>query len=247
MIGWAYWRDLPLRLKGRELGFLFPRREELAFVVGKGLPMGAQMLITSAAAVIMIKFVNLEGMTTTAAYGAVMQVWNYIQRPAFAMSTAVGAMVAQNIGAGQHDRVGRITVLGVWANTAITLALSVLLLLLDRPLFALFVGNAEETVKVAEHIQLIATSSWVLTGVMMVVSGTMRAYGVVILPLIIMIISQYVARIGFYYIAYPSLQADAIWWSYPFSALVALVLTWLAYRHGPWRKDAIPAVTVPVA
>jgi putative MATE family efflux protein len=240
MIASGYIRDLPLRLKGRELGYLIPRREELSFILAKGVPMGAQMLITSAAALIMIGFVNREGMTTTAAYGAVMQIWNYIQMPAFAISTAVSAMVAQNVGAAQHDRVERVNLIGVAVNTVITVGLTVLLLAFDRPLFSLFLTQAPATIDIAERIQQIATWSWALTGVMMVVSGTMRSYGVVVLPLIIMIISQYVVRIGFYYAAYPTLGADAIWWSYDFSSGVALVLTWIAYRYGPWRRKAIP-------
>jgi len=240
MIVSGYARDLPLRLKGRELMYLIPRREELSFILAKGLPMGAQMLITSAAALILIGFVNREGMVTAAAYGAVMQVWNYIQMPAFAISTAVSAMVAQNVGAGRHGRVGKINNLGVGVNTVITVALTVLLLLFDRPLFALFLGNAVGTIEIAGEIQLIATWSWVLTGAMMVMSGTLRSYGVVVVPLIIMIISQYVVRIGFYFAFYDRLGADAIWWSYVFSSAVSLVLIWLAYRYGSWRRKAIP-------
>jgi putative MATE family efflux protein len=245
MIWWAYHKDLPLRLKGHELRYLIPRAEELKFILAKGIPMGAQMLITSAASLIMIGFVNREGMVMAAGYGAVMQVWNYIQMPAFAISMAVSAMVAQSIGAGQHERVGQVTKVGVIANTAVTVGIAALLLLFDRPLFALFLGNAEGTIAMAAHIQLVATWSWVFMGAMMVMSGTMRSYGVVVLPLIIMIISQYVARIGFYFVTYPTLGADAIWWSFNFSSLVATVLTWWAYRHGPWRRKQIPAVAAP--
>jgi putative MATE family efflux protein len=244
MVAWAYWKDLPLRLKGRELVYLIPRSDELRYVLVKGLPMGAQMLIATAAAVIMVGFVNREGMVTAAAYGAVIQMWNFIQMPAFAISTAISAMVAQNIGAALHDRVGRITTVGILANTAITLGLTVGLILFDRPMLALFLGNSQETIEIAAHIQLVATWSWVFAGVMMVVSGTMRSYGVVVLPLVIMIISQYAARIGFYHLTYPTLGVDAIWWSYNFSALVAMVLTWLAYLHGPWRKSQIPAAAL---
>jgi putative MATE family efflux protein len=241
MVVAGYVRDLPLRLKGHELAYLVPRREELAFILSKGLPMGAQMLITTAASLFMIRFINDEGMVTAAAYGAVMQVWNYIQMPAFAISTAVSAMVAQSVGAALHDRVARINTVGVVMNTIVTTALTVVLLLFDRPLLALFLGDAAGTIELASEIQLIATWSWVLTGAMMVISGTLRSYGVVMVPLIIMIISQYVVRIGFYYAFYGTLGADAIWWSYVFSAAVALLLTWLAYRYGGWRRKEIPS------
>jgi Na+-driven multidrug efflux pump len=169
-----------------------------------------------------------------------MQVWNYVQMPAFAISTAVSAMVAQNVGAALHDRVNSINNIGVVVNTAITTALTVAIVLFDRPLLALFLSNANATIELASEIQLIATWSWILTGAMMVISGTMRSYGVVVVPLIIMFISQYVVRIGFYYAFYDRLGSDAIWWSYVFSSAVALGLTWLAYRYGGWRRKEIP-------
>lgn len=240
VVGRIYWRDLPLRLRGAELRYLLPLKEELAYVMTKGLPMGTQMLVSSAAAVIMVGLVNREGMLTTAAYGAVMQIWNYIQMPAFAISMAVSAMVAQNIGAGHHDRVGQISTAGVISNSIVTIVLTALLLLFDGPLLSLFLGSESKAIPVAEHIQELATWAWIFTGVMMILSGTLRAYGVVVMPLIIMIVSQYPARLGFYEVFYPSMGADALWLSYPFGGLVALVMTWWTYRHGSWRRKLLP-------
>ncbi|MBW8783293.1 MAG: MATE family efflux transporter, partial [Novosphingobium sp.] len=100
MIWRVYGHDLPLRLRGHELGYLWPSGRDLGYVIGKGLPMGAQMLVMSAAGLIMIGLVNHEGMIAAAAYGASLQLWNYLQMPAFAIGSAVSAMVAQNIGAG---------------------------------------------------------------------------------------------------------------------------------------------------
>ncbi len=243
-----YAKDLPLRLRGKELAWLNPfvRNGELGYVLGKGLPMGAQMLINSSAGVIMVGLVNREGMLTTAAFGAVLQVWNYIQMPSFAISMAVSAMVAQNVGAGHHGRVGRITVLGVIVNTAMTLVLAFALIALDRPLFALFLGSDSAAIPIAEHMQLLSTWAWVLSGVMMIMMGTMRAYGVVIVPLIIMFVSQYLARLGFYYAFYPGIGADALWWAYPFGGAVSVLLTWYAYTRGAWRKQRSAAmVTAP--
>ena len=70
MIAYVYVRDLPLRLRGAELGYLIPRREELGYIVRKGLPMGAQMLVVSGSGLVMVGLVNREGVIATAAYGA---------------------------------------------------------------------------------------------------------------------------------------------------------------------------------
>ena len=240
LIARLYSHDLPLRLRGAERRYLLPMREELRYVAGKGLPMGAQMLIGSLAAAFMFNLVNREGMTVSAGYSAVLQIWNYIQMPAFAISMAVSAMVAQNIGAGHHERVGQINNLGVWVNTAVTVALSLALLAFDGPVLALFLGKGSPAIPTAEHIQDLATVAWVFSGVMMIQSGTLRAYGVVVAPLIIMIVSQYFARLGFYYAFYDRLGVDALWLSYPFGGIVALVMTWWTYRYGGWRKKLIP-------
>lgn len=241
LVWWVYFRNLPLRLRGAELRYILPLREELRYVAGKGLPMGAQMLINSLAAAIMFTFVNREGMTTSAAYSAVLQIWNYIQMPAFAISMAVSAMVAQNIGAGKHARVGEVTRIGTMVNTAATVFLAGGILLFDGPVLALFLGHGSDAIPVAEHIQDLSTAAWVLSGGMMVLSGTLRSYGVVVVPLVINVISQYFARIGFYYALYPLLGADSLWLSYPFAGAVSLVLTWWVYAHGRWRRSHIPA------
>ncbi|HEY6868394.1 MAG TPA: MATE family efflux transporter, partial [Novosphingobium sp.] len=181
-----YRRDLPLRLRGAELRYLHPTWAELSYIVRKGLPMGAQMLVISGAQLIMLGLVNREGLDTTAAFGASMQLWNYLQMPAFAIGSAVSAMVAQAIGAGNHRRVGAVTLFGVTTNLAMTGTLGLLIVVFDRPLLAIFLGTDSPAIPIARHIQLICTWSFMLSGVMMVMTGTMRAYGAVVLPLLIL-------------------------------------------------------------
>ncbi|MDR2856235.1 MAG: MATE family efflux transporter [Novosphingobium sp.] len=235
MIAYIYRRDIPIRLKGHELRYLLTRREELAFVVGKGLPMGGQMAITSVASVIMLGLVNREGLMAAAAYGADMTIWSYIQMPAFAISTAVSAMVAQNIGAGRHDRVDPVTMAGVKANILMTGLLAGLLLAFDAPLLGLFLGTGSRAIPIAEHVQVIVTWSYVLVGITMVLSGTLRAYGVVMLPLIVMVVSMYPVRLGFYALAYPHMGGEAVWWAFPVGSAASMLLSWLVYTRGGWR------------
>src|SRR3954453_15747464 len=110
---YIYAKDLPLRLRGRELRYLLPSPAILKTLVVKGLPMGIQMIVISMSALALVGMVNREGVATTAAFGVAMQLWTYVQMPAMALGAAVSAMVAQNIGAGQWERVNRITRSGV--------------------------------------------------------------------------------------------------------------------------------------
>ena len=236
MIGWIYWRDLPIRLRGREILYLIPFSTELHYVVVKGLPMGMQMLINSSATLVMLGLVNREGLTTSAAYGAITQLWAYIQMPSFAISTAVSAMAAQNIGAGRHDRVAKITTAGIAVNGLVTMSLFTLLVALDGYLLPLFLGSGSAAVPVAEHIQVMASWSWVIQGLIVIMLGTLRGYGVVMLPMVIMAVALYPVRLGFYFLTYEHLGADALWLSYGFGAAVALVFTWFTYAKGRWRR-----------
>ncbi len=234
-----YGHDLPLRLRGPELGFLIPRRDDLAYIVSKGVPMSAQMLLVSSSQVVAIGLVNREGLDATAAYGASMQLWNFLQMPAFAISSAISAMVAQNMGAGQHDRVNEITRIGMLANLVMTGLLTSVIVMASRPLLALFLGSDSPALAVAQHIQNLVTWSYIIMGAMMVLSGTMRAYGVVWAPLIIQLLALYPVRLGFYAILYPVLQGDALWWSFPVSSITSALLTYLLYTRGSWRQRSL--------
>ncbi|MFM2371214.1 MAG: hypothetical protein RIS85_936, partial [Pseudomonadota bacterium] len=228
----------PLRLRGAELAWLWPRRDELRYILTKGLPMGAQMLVISAAGIIVIGLVNREGLLVSAAYGAALQLWTYLQMPAMAISAAVSAMAAQAIGAGLDQRLGKISRAGVMLNLTVTGALCAVILLFDRPALELFLGNGSPAVDEARHIQFLASWSYVLFGITMVLFGTMRAGGVVWAPLIILAIALYPVRLGFYFAFYPTLEADALWLAFPVSSAVAVVLSIIAYRRPSWRQQA---------
>jgi putative MATE family efflux protein len=235
MIAWVYWRDLPLRLRGSEWSFLWPGSEDLRYIVTKGVPMGGMMVISSSATLVMLGLVNREGATTAAAYGAMIQVWNYIQMPAMAVSITVSAMAAQNIGAGRHDRVAATVAAGLGVTTALTGALFVVLVLLADPILALFLGKGSRAIPVAEHIQVVTSWSYIFNGLMMIMVGVLRSYGVVVVSMVISALSLYAARLAFYFLLYPAIGADALWLSFDFGAAMALLLTWLVYSRGSWR------------
>ena len=230
-----YRQDLPMRLRGAELGYVLPRKNELGYIVTKGLPMGAQMLLVSSAGLIMVGLVNREGLNAAAAYGASLQLWNYLQMPAFAISTAVSAMVAQSLGAGDHSRVGKVTLVGMGTNLALSVLLAALIVGFDRPLLTLFLGSGSPALPVAEHIQLICTTSFVIVSITMILTGTMRAYGAVVAPLVIMFLGLYPGRLGFYFVSRPMLDSEAVWWAYPVGSVLTVALTLGYYRFGKWR------------
>jgi Na+-driven multidrug efflux pump len=229
-------KDLPLRLRGRELGYLFPNVGLLKTIVAKGLPMGMQMIVVSVSALMLVGLVNREGVDTTAAFGVALQLWTYVQMPAMSLGAAVSAMAAQNIGAGKWDRVARITGVGVVQSLLITGGLILLLTLADRTVLALFMGGGSPALPIARHIHLVATWNFLLFGVMMVLFATVRANGAVWVPLIILAVGLVPVRFGYIFATYGWLGADAIWTSFPVTSLINVALAVLYYLYGGWRK-----------
>jgi len=236
LLVYIYAKDLPLRLRGRELRYLLPNPAILKTLLIKGLPMGIQMIVISMSALALVGMVNREGVETTAAFGVAMQLWTYVQMPAMALGAAVSAMASQNIGAGKWERVGQVTRVGIVQSLLITGGLIVLLTLADRTVLSLFMGPDSPALPIARHIHLLASWNFLLFGVMMVLFATVRANGAVWAPLIILAVGLVPVRFGYILATYGWLGADAIWTSFPVTSLINLALASAYYLNGSWKK-----------
>ena len=241
LLVYIYRRNLPLRLRGPELAYLRPDRALLGTMLRKGLPMGLKMIVVSASGLAMLGLVNREGVHTTAAFGVALQLWTYIQMPAMALGAAASAMVAQNIGADRWDRVRSITGSAILFNIVITGLIVALLLVVDRPALALFLGGDSPALPIARHIHLLASWSFILFGITMVIFGTVRANGSVLGPLIILAIGLFPIRFGIVFALRPWFGADALWLSFPVSSFVNMAMAIAFYLHGGWRKSRMQA------
>ena len=236
LVAYIYLKDLPLRLRGNELRYLWCDLAIMKTIIVKGFPMGLQMIIISLSALALLGLVNHEGVDTTAAFGVAMQLWTYVQMPAMALGAAVSAMAAQNIGAGRWDRVSRITRVGIVQALLITAATIIALTLADRAVLSLFMGAGSPALPIARHIHVVATWNFLLFGVMFVLFGTVRANGAVWIPLVVLAIGMVPVRFGYIFATYHWLHADAIWTSFPVTSFVNLALAIAFYLHGGWRK-----------
>jgi putative MATE family efflux protein len=236
LVGWLYHRKHFLRITSGELRYLRLDMDILRALVRKGLPMGVQMIVMSSSMLGMISLVNHYGSMTVAAYGACFQLWNYIQMPAMAVGMACSAMAAQNVGARSWDRVGRIAWIGVLYNILLTGSMVLLVTLIDRHAFSLFLGGDGPGVDIARHIHFIASWSFILFGAGFVLSSVVRATGAVMPPLVIMFIAMWMVRLPFAALMSRVWGAEAIWWSFPLGSGVSTLLLYAYYRFGGWKQ-----------
>ncbi len=237
-----YRRDHFLCLRGEELGYLRIDRTILRALIVKGVPMGLQMVLMSGSAIAMISMVNAYGSDTSAAFGASLQLWNYIQMPAMAIGMAASSMAAQNVGAGRKDRLGRIALTGVLYNLLMTGVLAAIVYSASHQALGLFLTTPASMV-IGEHINTIVVWSFSLFGVSMVLSGVVRSTGAVLPPVLILFVSLWLLRIPFAVFMRERLGVDAIWWSFPVASFASMTMSTAYYRFGKWRSASMFAKT----
>jgi putative MATE family efflux protein len=230
-----YRRRNPLRIERHELRLLRLDWSIVNTLIVKGVPMGLQLFVISFGAILMIALVNRFGIHATAAFGAAFQVWTYIQMPAFAIGMAVSSMAAQNVGAQKWDRVHAVARSGVIFSFVVTGSVVLIVELLGPYVLGLFLPADSEALGIAEHLNRVAAWSFIPLGVSMVLFGVVRATGAVLPPLVILAIALLGVRFPLAATLLDRFQADAIWWSFPISSLVAVILSVLYYKYGGWR------------
>lgn len=249
LLAYLYRKRHPLALHRGEMRLLRIDGAITATLVRKGVPMGLQMVVVSVSALLMLGLINQFGSHTTAGFAACMQVWSYVQMPAFAMGAAVSSMSAQNVGAGRWDRVARTARAGVTFQTIVTAASVALIMLFARPLLGIFLPAGSSALEAAVHLNFIASWSFIFFGVTMVLFGVARSTGAVVAPLVILVITLWGLRFPAAAMLMGRYGADAIWWSFPASSLLSMLLAVAYYRYGGWRRARmVPAAAgIPVA
>ncbi|WP_325342381.1 MATE family efflux transporter [Xylophilus sp.] len=209
----------------------------LAKVLRVGLPTGIQMIVVALAELAVLALVNRHGSQATAAYGAVNQVWGYVQFPAISISIAASILGAQAIGAGRLDRLGAIVRAGLGINLALTGSLVVLGYLFSRPLMGLFITSAP-VVDMAQGLLHVGLWCCVVFGMAGIFSGIMRASGTVLVPTAVSVGCIALVELPVAWLLDRHWGLAGIWASYP-AAFCAMLALQSAYYRFVWRRRPI--------
>ncbi|MFC0227122.1 MATE family efflux transporter [Serratia aquatilis] len=237
---------LALRLR-RKKHVLAPDRAMLAAlklnmvvlrkVLRIGLPTGVQMVVISLSELVILALVNRHGSNATAAYGAVTQIVNYVQFPALSIAITASILGAQAIGGGHTERIGPILRTGLFINLWLTGSLIIVVYLLSNWLLGLFLTNSQVLAE-AEHLLHIMLWSMLVFGFQAIVSGIMRASGVVLVPVTIAILCIAVIQLPAAYLLSQRFGLEGVWMAFPIAYLAMLALQTTFYRL-VWRHRKI--------
>ncbi|EGT5081478.1 TPA: MATE family efflux transporter [Clostridioides difficile] len=203
-----------------------------------GLPSGVQQMLFSIGNMALQFLVNSYGTSAMAAFGAGLRIENFISLPIMNLGSAVSTFVAQNIGAGENERVKK----GIRESIKMTLVLAVtvitLILLFRENLIALF-NTDKDVIKIGSSYLFIIGPFFLFIGTSFVLSSAMKGAGDSMFALISSIVSLWLGRLPASYMLSKFFGTDGIWMGIPFGWTLGLIVTVIYYKKGYWKTKAI--------
>ncbi|HEK4621365.1 TPA: MATE family efflux transporter [Clostridioides difficile] len=203
-----------------------------------GLPSGVQQMLFSIGNMALQFLVNSYGTSAMAAFGAGLRIENFISLPIMNLGSAVSTFVAQNIGAGENERVKK----GIRESIKMTLVLAVtviaLILLFRENLIALF-NTDKDVIKIGSSYLFIIGPFFLFIGTSFVLSSAMKGAGDSMFALISSIVSLWLGRLPASYMLSKFFGTDGICMGIPFGWTLGLIVTVIYYKKGHWKTKAI--------
>lgn len=167
------------------------------------------------------------------------RVESFISIPMFAFGTAMSTFTGQNVGAGKLDRVKKGRRVGLLMGVAVSLVVTVIVMLLRAPLISLF-GVSEEGMRYGMIYLNIFCPGLFLFGLYIINNGILQGSGDVGYTAFILVTSFALRIILAYTLAYRTgLEYMAPWLMQPVGWLINAALSWGRYFQGGWKKKAV--------
>lgn len=203
-----------------------------------GLPTGFQQTFVSLGMLALLRIVNDYGTNVIAAYSVAGRIDGMAALPAMNFGQALSTYVGQNIGAKKLERVKQGLLATLNMSTWTALATSILIIVFRNELMALFVTDKEVIAIGAEYLTIVG-SFYIVFSSMFVIGGVMRGAGDTLIPMFISLLSLWVIRIPIAAVLSARIGYLGIWWAIPIAWFMGMVLSFLYYQTGRWKKKAV--------
>jgi putative MATE family efflux protein len=212
------------------------------FVIG--IPASLQMMVISLAGVLILALVNVYGADVTAAFGIGMQLDMLATIPMISIGMAATSITGQNLGARRMDRVTETLRMSVFFGLAIAVVCTVVLAIFSEQVGVVFLKKSSEHGSVLRYVgQYYRWVAYIFPcfAVTFAIQGVVRGAGDTIALLALSFIALIVIRVPLaYLLAGPcGFRQEGIWMAMLLSSALAVILNWLYYRGGRWKKKKL--------
>ena len=222
------------------------RKEVAKRILTLGLPSGITQAIMASAGMVVMNLTNQMGEMVVACNVIVMRVDGFAMLPNMTFGQAMSVYTGQNVGAGKFDRVHQGTKQGTFIGLICSAAITGILLLFGRHLFALFT-DTPELIDLANRMIRLMAVGYICISVTQVLGGVMRGAGDTTTPMWVSMISTIFIRVpvayGLAYLTrtpeFPHGQPIALFSSLMVSWSLGMVISIIVFSMGRWKKKMI--------
>ena len=215
-------------------------------IIQIGIPSGITQAIMSMSMMVVQSLTNSMGEMVIAANVMIMRVDGFAMMPNFSFGQAMSVYTGQNVGAHKWHRVHRGINQGIYIAEAFSATITIVLLFLNRYLFAIFTDTPELITLAGQMIRIMAIG-YIAMSVTQVMGGVMRGAGDTVTPMWISILTTVVLRVPVAYILAYFTRSEAFPTGHPFALSISLLVSWtsgmlisiIAYKRSKVRQTIL--------
>ena len=217
-------------------------------IIQIGVPSGVTQAIMAGSMMVVQSLTNSMGEMVIAANVIIMRVDGFAMMPNFSFGQAMSVYTGQNVGAGKWDRVHDGVKQGSIIGLVFAAAITVVLLFLNKYLFAIFTSTTA-LIDLAGRMMRIMAVGYIAISVTQVLGGVLRGAGDTVTPMWISIISTVLLRVPVAYGLAFLTRSEQFPHGHPSALSISLLVAWvmgmvmsvIAFRFGKVRKTMLAA------
>lgn len=203
-----------------------------------GIPTGLQHTFVALGIMAIMGVVNTFGTDVIAAFSVGARLDAIATIPAMIMAQALATFVGQNLGANKTSRVRTGLLSTILLTTIVTIATTALIVSFGDVFMRAFTDDPA-VIDIGSEYLTIVSLFYIVFAFMFTFNGVMRGAGDTFVPMIISLISLWLVRIPFAVFLSDRFGETGIWWSFPMSWATGLIMSWIYYMTGRWKKKVI--------
>lgn len=203
-----------------------------------GFPTGIQQTLVAVGNLAIMGIVNTFGTNVIAAYSVAFRVDSLSTIPAMSFSQALSTFVGQNIGANKTERIKAGLRSTIKMSGIVTIVTTLFIILFGNHLMNLFT-NDNDVIRIGDQYLTIVSTFYIAFTLMFIYQGVMRGAGDTLVPMFFSLFSLWLIRIPLAYFLSGKIGVTGIWWAMPAGWGIGLLLSFIYYKTGRWKKKAV--------
>ena len=212
----------------------------LGNMIKVAIPSMVQQSIVSIGMLLVQSVVNGFGSSVLAGYTAGMRIESICIVPMIATGNAVSTFTAQNLGAGQSERVRRGYLAGVRLVAAFAVLTCLILTIFHEPIINAFLEEGSDAAAFATgnaYLTFIAFF-FVCIGMKAITDGVLRGAGDVVVFTLANLINLGI-RVSFAFGFAGVIGVEAVWFAVPMGWTTNFVISFIRYLSGKWSRKKL--------